>query len=143
MARARPLAAMLLEHVDVGEIGEGRMVGDHAREADLLGRPCRTATQSESAIARSTVSQRDARRPVAARQIGMRGDRVDARRIVDQLVAGGSALTARKPVDHPVERGHVEQEAVVAEAAPDSSTKLTGAPAALSAWTIARDSAVG
>src|SRR5438270_8395674 len=36
---AEPFAALGLDDEDIGEIGEGRVVGDHPGEADLLGTP--------------------------------------------------------------------------------------------------------
>ena len=90
------------------------------------------------------VAQRRHQRTVAAADI----EHPRARRHMAAMIARSGRSVMRLPatreeaVDDAVHLGRVEQEGVMAVRL-DSSTKLTGAPAALSAWTMLRDSAVG
>src|SRR5262245_18748568 len=84
---AQTASAMLLEHVDVGEVGLDMAVGDRAAESDLLAfeveahDPCGVVDQRILHLARSTL------RPVRVGQIRVNGLSVDPARIVVELVA--------------------------------------------------------
>ena len=73
--RGEALAAMRFEHIDIGEIGKGRAVGDDAGKADLIARRCEGADAQGTSDRALDSGARNIGGPIASRQKGV--DRID------------------------------------------------------------------
>src|SRR5690606_3145065 len=135
------LSAMLFEHIDIGEVGKSGTVHHDASQANLLLLPAHRNAQAVRDRPLDRLNW-NVRRPIAARQISMRRRDIDPGRIAHQLVAFLHHRHPRTPFTTRASAGTSRRKLSWPYGAL-SSTKLTGAATALSAWTTARDSAVG
>jgi hypothetical protein len=81
------LSAMRFEHVDVAEVRERRVIRDHARKTDLA--PGRGFVDAEAQrVLRGALDglERNARRPVRARQVFVHRAHVESRGVGGNLV---------------------------------------------------------
>ncbi len=78
---------MILEHVDITDVGEGGMVGDHARQSDLRAALLFVEAEAQR-MAHGILDRgiRNSRRPVRAHQVGMYGRDVQPRGIGGDFV---------------------------------------------------------
>jgi len=81
-------AAVRFEHVDIAQVGEGRVVGDHAHEADLRVVGCINADAERAGEGAGDGLARNADGPVTAGQIRVDGVDIEPGGIVGDEVSG-------------------------------------------------------